>query len=95
MRWTKSKAKALSQNERCSIAGEEEIHDFRACGIKHSLEGAALGFFSSQNVLKTIKVFRKLESVQEQSLLFQQKAITRFPTLGKYSALLSVGRHLG
>lgn len=95
MRWTKSKAKALSQNERCSIAGEKETHDFRACGIKHSLEGAALGFFSPQNVLKTIKVFRKLESVQEQSLLFQQKAITRFPTLGKYSALLSVGRHLG
>lgn len=65
-----------------------------ARGIKHSLEGAALGFYSSQNILKT-KFSGNWESVQKQSLLFQQKTITRFPTLGKYSALSSVGRHLG
>ena len=29
MRWTMSKAKALSQNEQCSVAGEEETHDLR------------------------------------------------------------------
>lgn len=73
MRWTMSKAKALSQNERCSTEGEEETHDLRARGIKYSLEGTALGFYSSQNVLKTIKVFRKLGECAETVIAFPAK----------------------
>lgn len=44
-----------------------------ARGIKHSLEGAALGFYSSQNILKTIKVFRKLGDCAETVIAFPAK----------------------